>query len=123
MSSFIDCDENDDVTMRGRMPAHDVQRYRKMLLDSLLVKRRKHLLRHNMCSNKSNVLIKRSSMTMDIMLFQSLCYQNYSYDKNTRPYAHYELPTLSCNDSFNQMSKHDFCLTRMCFSEEKKGLC
>ena len=108
MSSFIDCDENDDVTMRGRTPAHDVQRCRKMLLDSLLVKRRKHLLRRNMCGNKSNVLIKRSSMTMDSMLFQSLHHHNYSCDKNTRPYAHYELPPLSCNDIFNQTSKHDF---------------
>ena len=45
---------------------------------------------------------------MDSTLFQSLCYHNYSCDKNTRPYAHYELPPLSCNDLFNQTSKHDF---------------
>ena len=34
-------DENDSATMRGRMPAHDSHRCRKMLLDSLLVECRR----------------------------------------------------------------------------------
>ena len=109
MSSCMHCDEKDNATMRGRTPAHGFQRRRKLLLDSLLVKWRRQLLRRNMCGNKSNMLIKRSSSEIDGFLFEALCYHHYSHDKNMRPNTHYKLSPLASNDLFDQISIHDFC--------------
>ena len=108
MPSYIYCNEDDSATMRGRIPAHDIQRYRKLLFDSLIVKRRRQLLRRNMRGNSNNTLIKRSSIIIDTFLFEALYYHHYSYDNKIRPRAHHKLPPFTKSDLFNQISAHDF---------------
>ena len=84
--------------MRGRIPVHDIQRCRKVLLDSLLVKRRKQLLRRNMCGNNNNTLIKRSSIIIPLIQFCS----NSCIIIITR------MIKTAKSDVFNQISTNDF---------------
>ena len=64
--------------MRGRVPVHYDHRCRMMPLDSLPDKRRRHLFLRNMHDRKKHARIKRSSIGIDICLFESLCCHHYS---------------------------------------------
>ena len=112
MPPHVYCDENGSATMRGRAPAHDTHRCRKLLLDSLVLERRRQLLQRNVCDSKNNTLTKWSSIGIDARLFEALCYHHYSHDNISRPRAHCKSPPLAKSDFFDQMPAHDFCHVR-----------
>ena len=107
MNNLNQCSEHETATTRGRMPAHEVHLFQKMLFCLLSNKREKQLLRRKMGIKglKANA---NPNSSMESHLFKLLNSHYYSYDKNARLKKEHPLPPLRQRDIFNKHTSHDF---------------
>ena len=103
--SLVSCSIDDDAMSRGRIPAHYVLDYYKML--SLTIARNnKNRIKKRKQLGRRKIIRKNTSMKYEDILYKALLFHHYSYDKATRPLVTFDLPPLL--QPVEVLSKHDF---------------
>ena len=103
--SLVSCSIDDDAMSRGRIPAHHVLDYYKML--SLTITRNnKNRIKKRKQLGRRRIIRKNNTMKYEDILYKALLFHHYSYDKSTRPSVEFNLPPLL--QPVEVLSKYDF---------------